>query len=167
MFSLHRHSDQDPCRRVRPEASERLIAMEEEVALLHGRFETELSRQATKAAEAAKQAQAALNGPLAKRTDRTKTASRAGAGGKTSSAADQKSADAGTGAAEAAAPGANGGRKNGTVAHTRGAEGMHAPVHGQGQVSERVNHLAPERIPSLLDLFLFTSGVHRLADRML
>ncbi|OBZ73603.1 ATP-dependent RNA helicase ded1 [Grifola frondosa] len=52
--------------------SDRLATIKEEVAILHTRFEAELARQAAKAAEAAKQAAAALGGPLAKRTDRSK-----------------------------------------------------------------------------------------------
>ncbi|KZT09833.1 uncharacterized protein LAESUDRAFT_741531 [Laetiporus sulphureus 93-53] len=56
----------------RSATSDRLIATREEVAVLHARFEQELERQATKAAEAAKQAENALNGPSAKRTDRSK-----------------------------------------------------------------------------------------------
>ena len=76
VFSPHRHFDRNSLRAL--QASERLIATNEEVALLHSRFEAELARQAAKAAEAAKQAATALNGPLAKRTDRTKPAARAG-----------------------------------------------------------------------------------------
>ena len=78
---LRLHSDRN-CLHVRPEASERLVATDEEVSILHSRFETELARQAAKAAEAAKQAAAALqqSGPLAKRTDRTKPPARTGAG---------------------------------------------------------------------------------------
>ncbi|CCM02582.1 uncharacterized protein FIBRA_04685 [Fibroporia radiculosa] len=52
--------------------SDRLIATKEEVAELHARFEAELAQQAAKAAEAAKQAAAALGGPLVKRADRSK-----------------------------------------------------------------------------------------------
>ncbi|KAI0339416.1 hypothetical protein BDW22DRAFT_1400151 [Trametopsis cervina] len=49
--------------------SERLIATKEEVASLHARFEAELSRQAAKAAEAARQTTAMLGGgPVAKRS---------------------------------------------------------------------------------------------------
>ncbi|TBU47530.1 hypothetical protein BD309DRAFT_467644 [Dichomitus squalens] len=60
--------------------SERLVATNGEVAELHGRFQAELARQAAKAAEAAKQAAAALSGPLAKRTNGTKQAPRTTAG---------------------------------------------------------------------------------------
>ncbi|KAH9933387.1 uncharacterized protein B0H18DRAFT_983421 [Fomitopsis serialis] len=61
--------------------SKRLVATKEEVAALHARFEAELARQAAKAAEAAKQAAATLNGPLAKRNNRSKRGAR-GADGK-------------------------------------------------------------------------------------
>ncbi|KAI0077765.1 hypothetical protein K474DRAFT_1051294 [Panus rudis PR-1116 ss-1] len=53
--------------------SDRLIATKEEVAALHARFEAELSRQAARAAEAAKQAAAAHNKSQGgKRSDRSK-----------------------------------------------------------------------------------------------
>ncbi|KAI1793478.1 hypothetical protein LXA43DRAFT_217391 [Ganoderma leucocontextum] len=60
--------------------SDRLVATNEEVADLHGRFEAELTRQAAKAAESAKQAAASLSGPLAKRTNGTKQAARSTTG---------------------------------------------------------------------------------------
>lgn len=51
------------------QASDRLVATKEEVSSLHARFEAELSRQAAKAAEAARQTTAMLSGsPAAKRT---------------------------------------------------------------------------------------------------
>lgn len=50
---------------------------------MHARFEQELARQAAKAAEAAKQAAAALNGPLVKRNGPTKGRAARGADGKT------------------------------------------------------------------------------------
>ncbi|KZT70784.1 hypothetical protein DAEQUDRAFT_764355 [Daedalea quercina L-15889] len=65
--------------------SKRLIATKEEVAALHARFEEEFTRQAVKAAEAAKQAAAALNGPLLKRTERSKGRGARGADGKSAS----------------------------------------------------------------------------------
>lgn len=62
------------------QASDRLVATKEEVAVLHARFEAELARQAAKAVEAAKQAATVLNGPLAKRADRSKQGARASTG---------------------------------------------------------------------------------------
>ncbi|KAI0794121.1 hypothetical protein C8Q74DRAFT_558479 [Fomes fomentarius] len=59
-----------------------------EVTELHSRFEAELARQAAKAAEAAKQAAAALSGPLAKRTDRSKQATRTSGGKNTTTSID-------------------------------------------------------------------------------
>jgi hypothetical protein len=50
-------------------ASDRLVATKHEVAALHSRFEAELSKQAARAAEAAKQTNAVLNSaPAAKRS---------------------------------------------------------------------------------------------------
>ena len=73
------------------EASDRLVATNEEVAEFHARFQAELARQAAKVAEAAKQAAASLSGPLAKRTNGTKQAQRAttGTGPEAKGAAEQ------------------------------------------------------------------------------
>lgn len=70
------------------QASDRLAATKQEVTELHSRFEAELARQAAKAAEAAKQAAAALSGPLAKRTDRSKQATRTSGGKNTTTSID-------------------------------------------------------------------------------
>ncbi|KAI0272432.1 hypothetical protein BC834DRAFT_856696 [Gloeopeniophorella convolvens] len=74
-------------------ASERLMAMRAEYALLHGRFKDELARQAEKAAESAKEAAAA-----AKRSERAVRKARAAAAA-TVMAAAQTPQDTDTGAA--------------------------------------------------------------------
>ncbi|KAI0653146.1 hypothetical protein C8Q70DRAFT_648594 [Cubamyces menziesii] len=122
--------------------SDRLVATKEEVAQLHSRFEEELARQAAKAAEAAKQAAAAaagsggLNGPLAKRADRTK----AGAGSGKAAGDDGKADPAQPGGAGA---GTKSGGKSGKKKKRSALANASNPHHLRNYVPSRLPHSGP------------------------
>ncbi|KAI9067972.1 hypothetical protein FKP32DRAFT_1600863 [Trametes sanguinea] len=119
--------------------SERLVATKEEVAMLHSRFEEELARQAAKAAEAAKQAAAAtMNGPVAKRTDRTKQGARTASSGK-GAAGDQK----GSAVDSAAVPGGTAKGKGGKKKKRSALANASNPHHLRNYVPSRLPHTGP------------------------
>ncbi|KAH9893543.1 hypothetical protein C8Q73DRAFT_697389 [Cubamyces lactineus] len=124
--------------------SDRLVATKEEVAQLHSRFEEELARQAAKAAEAAKQAAAAaadnrgLNGPVAKRTDRTKQGAGSGkAAGSDSKADPTQPGGAGTGT------GTKSGGKSGKKKKRSALANASNPHHLRNYVPSRLPHTGP------------------------
>ncbi|KAI8985539.1 hypothetical protein BD414DRAFT_507998 [Trametes punicea] len=123
--------------------SDRLVATREEVAVLHSRFEEELARQAVKAAEAAKQAAAAFNGPVAKRADRTKQGSRSTASGK-EAAGDQKNSAA-SGALDSTLLGGSGAKssKGGKKKKRSALANASNPHHLRNYVPSRLPHTGP------------------------